>query len=92
VSGFRVPRRMTGPRVEVPEWVQTFDPEAWRDDDADERMLAGLLEHGLVERYHSARDWHAANRHNKAVNVWYRQHPAEAERRLAELLRGLARP
>jgi hypothetical protein len=60
--------------------VRTFDPEAWRDDDADAHYLAGLLEHGLVGQYEVARDWHAANRHCQAVNAWYRQHPEADDR------------
>ena len=67
----------------IPEWVQRFDPEAWRDDDADAAYLAGLLEAGLVERYESARDWHAENRHCQAVNAWYRRHP-ECDDRLED--------
>lgn len=85
MSAWRLPRRMPGSPVEPPAWVRHFDPEAWRDDEADAQMLAGLLEHGLVERYHAARDWHAEYRHCQAVNAWYRAHP-EADHRLEDLL------
>jgi hypothetical protein len=81
---------MAGPRVEAPEWVRVFHPEDWRDDEADAHFLAGCLEHGLVERYHAARDWHAENRHCQAVNAWYRAHP-EADHRLEDLLERRAR-
>jgi hypothetical protein len=90
VSAWRLPRRMPDPRVQVPGWVRVFDAEAWRDDQADAPYLAGLLEHGLDERYRSARDWHAANRHCQATNAWYRQHP-EADHRLEDMRARLAR-
>jgi hypothetical protein len=69
------PRRRAGPWVEPPGWVRACDPEQWRDDEADAGLLAGLLENGLVERYHSARDWHATNRWNKARLAWFAAHP-----------------
>jgi hypothetical protein len=77
-------------RVEVPGWVRACDPEAWRDDQADAQMLAGLLEHGLVERYHSARDWHAHNRWNKARLAWFDAHP-DAKHPVEELLERVER-
>ena len=61
------------------------DPEQWRDDQADAAYLDGLLENGLDERYHSARDWHAANRWNKARLAWFDAHP-EAKHPVEELL------
>jgi hypothetical protein len=86
----RWPRRSLPALIEPPAWVRGFDPEAWRDDAADAPYLAGLLEHGLVERYETARDWHAANCHCQAVNDWYRQQP-EADDRLEELRARMAR-
>jgi hypothetical protein len=76
--------RPTSP-IEPPAWVRHCNPDDWRDDQADAHMLAGILEHGLVERYHMARDWHAHNRWNKARLAWYDQHP-DAKHPIEELL------
>jgi hypothetical protein len=71
--------------VEPPAWVRHCDPADWRDDQADAQLLAGLLENGLHERYHSARDWHARCRWNKARLAWFDAHP-EAKHPVEELL------
>lgn len=82
----RWPRRLPpAERVEPPAWVRHFEPEAWRDDDADAQILGGLLEHGLVERWQVARDWHAENRWNNARLAWFDDHP-EAKHPVEELL------
>jgi hypothetical protein len=87
----RWPRRQRPPvRVEPPAWVRVCDPEAWRDDQTDAQYLAGLLEHGLEERYRVARDWHAHNRWNKARLAWFDAHP-EAKHPVEELLEACAR-
>lgn len=87
----RWPRRLPpGVRLEPPAWVRHCDLEDWRDDTADAQLLAGLLEHGLVGRYHSARDWHAHNRWNKARLAWFDAHP-EAKHPVEELLEEMGR-
>jgi hypothetical protein len=87
----RWPRRRP-PEVwaEPPAWARHCDPEAWRDDRADAPLLDGLLEHGLVERWRVARDWHAANRWNKARLAWFDAHP-EAKHPVEELLEAFER-
>jgi hypothetical protein len=77
-------------RVEPPAWVRACNPEDWRDDQADAQMLAGLLEHGLDQRYESARDWHALNRWNRARLAWFEQHP-DAKHPVEELLEQVER-
>lgn len=77
-------------RLEPAAWVRAFDPEAWRDDHADAHYLAGLLEHGLEERYQAARDWHAERRWNTARLAWFDAHP-EAKHPVEELLEEFAR-
>ena len=83
-------RRPPAVWVEPPAWVRQCDPEQWRDDQADAQLLAGLLENGLVERYHTARDWHAHNRWNRARLAWFDAHP-EAKHPVEELLEEIAR-
>lgn len=87
----RWPQRQRPPvTVEPPAWVRACDPEDWRDDDADAHYLAALLEHGLLERYRTARDWHARRRWNTARLAWFAAHP-EAKHPVEELLEGIER-
>lgn len=82
----RWPRRLPpAVRTEPPAWVRSCDPDDWRDDQADAPLLAGLLEHGLEERWRTSRDWHACNRWNKARLAWFAAHP-EAKHPVEELL------
>jgi len=88
----RWPRRHVPVPEEPPSWVRCFDPEAWRDDDADEPYLAGALEAGFVGQYHAARDWHAQVRWNDARLAWYRAHPAAADAWVWEIVASLGVP
>lgn len=56
------------PPVEPPAWYRCFDPEAWRDDKADEQMLSGCT----PERFFESRDWRARVRWVGACNAWAR--------------------
>lgn len=82
----RWPRRLPPAEwVEPPAWVRVCNPEDWRDDQRDAMYLDGLLRYGLPEHWRNARDWHAANRWNKARLAWYDAHP-EAKHPIEELL------
>lgn len=69
------------PAVEPPAWVRSFDPDAWRDPEDDERFASVEMPPGMG----SMVDWRARGRWQAAVNVWYRAHPG-SDHRLDELI------
>jgi hypothetical protein len=87
VSGFKVPRHRSGPRVEPPAWVRSCNVADWHDDQADAQWAAAnqwIVEHD-PGYWQQILDWRAHQRWNKARLAWYDQHP-DAKHPVEELL------